>query len=288
VYEQLREDNKMAEDLQEKERSAYNLRVKLPMKGEAMKMFMKGGFATGFPKDVPVRVNWDVPGDGMCEDKLLSATFPSESERNEIGNQRRAYNSINEGRDWNIFNKDERTQLKNRNTWSPTKQQLLDLARSSLDNEGQGSGPPRTSTPKVNSKTEYRKNLQDTVREVDSLSASINQLEISDSDEELDDEILLNDFTITLGALMPTAMEGTYQNRLDLMMDLTRKTGEVFMRKSRRLAKLAPERREEIEDKTERRRLHWKTKVDDMERELQKKDPKNDEDDSRKENDDKF
>jgi hypothetical protein len=191
--------------------------------------------------------------------------------------------------DWNIINRDERTQLKNRNTCSPTKQQLLDLARSSLDNEGQGSGPPRTSTPKVHSKTEeYRKNLQDTVREVDSLSASINQLELSDSDEELDDEILLNDFTITLGALMPTAMEGTYQNRLDLMMDLTRKTGEVFMRKSRRLAKLAPERREEIEDKTERRRLHWKTKVDDMERELQKKDPKNDEDDSRKENDDKF
>ena len=258
------------------------------MKGETIKMLMKGGFAPGFPKDLTV--NWDVPGDGMCGDKLLSATFPSESERNEIGNPRREYNSINEGRDWNIFNKDERTQLKNRNTWSPTKQQILDLARSSLDNEGQGSGPPRTSTPKVNSKTEeYRKNLQDNVREVDSLSASINQLQVESSDnEELDDEILLNDFTTTLGALMPTAMEGTYQNRLDMMMDLTRKTGEVFMRKSRRLAKLAPERREEIENKTERRRLHWKSKLDDLERELQKKDPKNDEDDNRKENDDQF
>ena len=150
----------------------------------------------------------------------------------------------------------------------------------------EGSGLPKTSTPKVHSKTEeYRKNLQDMVREVDSISASINQLELSDSDEELEDEILLNDFTLTLGALMPTALEGTYQNRLGLMMDLTRKTGEVFLRKSRRLAKLAPERREEIEDKTERRRLHWKTKVDDMERELKKKDPKNDEDDSLKEND---
>jgi hypothetical protein len=238
------------------------------------------GFSPEFSGSKSLKVNWDEPGD-----ELLNATYPNKAQRSEIaqGNSKKEFHSLNAKRDWNIFNPIEREKLKQRQNWSPSKSQLLELARSNLENDVPTSRPTRTSTPRLNSRTEeYRRNLQENVEEVDELSATIRKLQLEGTDdEELQDDLVMNDFTTTLGHLMPSILEGTYQERLSVVMDLSRKTEEVVTRKSRRLAKLQPEKLAEMENKREKRRLEWKLRLDKLEKEYQRKPRSSDEDDQK-------
>jgi hypothetical protein len=278
-------DAELAELMQERERESYRLRVEMPERDPGVgKIPEARGFSPMTPGSKSLKVNWSEVDPVFPGDDFLNSTFPNKEQRKAFGrgDARKEFHSLNvEKRDWNIFTPLDRQQL--RKNWSPSKTSLLEMAKYNLEHDV----PAMTSTPMHESRTEeHRRNIAANVEEVDILSETIKKLQLEETDDEaVQDDMIMMDLTTTLGRTMPSILEGTYEERLSIVMDLSRKTEEVVTRKSRRLAHLQPEKLLEMENKREKRRLEWKIKLDKIERQYQRKPKSDDEDDNQKETD---
>ena len=131
-------------------------------------------------------------------------------------------------------------------------------------------------------KTGFLENMQSLEESQAALNSQLQQLELSE-DPEGDSDIL--ELTSHLAQIGSELVEGSYATRVQLMKSLTGRTGAIIQKKSRRLAGLAPEKREllRIRNPRERRHLMIEEEEEQSRIESNQSSPKPKEDDRRDE-----
>ena len=102
-------------------------------------------------------------------------------------------------------------------------------------------------------KTGFIENMQSLEESQAALNSQLQQLEL-DEDPEGDSDIL--ELTSHLAQIGSELVEGSYATRVQMMKTLTNRTGAIIQKKSRRLAGLAPEKRELLRIRNPRERRH--------------------------------
>ena len=143
--------------------------------------------------------------------------------------------------------------------WSPAKRRVLELvAKDKTDGKDDKKKDEKDKRKtkyqeRVLLKTGFIENMRSLEESQAALNSQIQQLEL-DEDPEGDSDIL--ELTSHLAQIVSELVEGSYATRVQMMKTLTNQTGAIIQKKSRRLAGLAPEKRELLRIRNPRERRH--------------------------------